>query len=104
MKMVSRPDPAASRHPIGARFTAMSGAFVFVALSSCAPVELPGDPVQACRSGIREACAFLALQQRSMQQLVRPIPVHPVQVYRSRGSRTNCQRLGNTMQCQTSYQ
>ena len=50
--------------------------------SPLAPRPLPGDPVVACRAGIREACAILGLQQHTMQQLFRPIPVQPVQPVR----------------------
>lgn len=71
MNMVSRHSPAVCRCATGARLAAISGALASMAPSSCAPVELPGDPVQ---------------------------------VYRPRESRTNCQRLGTMTHCQTSYQ
>ncbi|WP_112309660.1 hypothetical protein [Pseudogemmobacter bohemicus] len=53
-----------------------------VALSGCfPPVErkpLPGDPVKACRSGIREACALLAMQQNAMRDLHQQAVTAPV--------------------------
>lgn len=88
--------------------SAILSAVMLFALSSCGPTEpprpLPGDPVEACRAGIQEACGVLRLQQYTMQQVSRPVPVLPVQVYQPRSTHTNCQRTGDFTSCRTSYQ
>lgn len=76
-------------------------------LTACGPSEPPrpmtGDPVQACRAGIQEACGILRIQAMTMQQLSRPIPVQPVQVYRSRQANTTCQTYAGNTRCRTDY-
>lgn len=84
-----------------------AGIGAVLALAACGPSKppppLPGDPVVACRAGIREACAILAIQQRTMQQLSRPVPVQPVRVHGAANAVTRCQTYYGNTECRTSY-
>lgn len=86
-----------------------------LALSGCFPAKklgpLPGDPVKACRSGIREACALLAMQQNAMrdlhQQAVTTPAYRPVYVYGPRPGgqmNTTCRSYTGTTYCNSNYQ
>lgn len=94
------------------------GAFALAsALTACVPsepigpVRSPGEAAAACRSGIQEACAVLAMQQDAMRGLVRsattPPTYRPIQVYGpqpGREARSTCQTLNGITRCTTQYQ